>query len=222
MKIKYLLPVLLACLLALIQIAWSNEIEHPEGVVAYCFDGDTIKLKDRRVVRLAGIDAPETAKKDQPAQYYGRQARQTLESLCRGKTVSLQFPGSEIKDRHGRLIANVILPDGESVNEMMVSAGAAFFYPHSNLDPEFMKGLAELQAEAIQERRGLWDYLLSLPLAKAHYVGNRKSMRFFPADNCPAGEKIRPRNRENFGTLMDAFLAGYAPARYCIFWPAEK
>ena len=203
------------------QIQGQNQVQHPEGVVAYCFDGDTLKLKDRRIVRLAGIDAPETAHKDAPAQYYSRQARQILEGLARGKTIRLEFPGANIKDRHGRLIANALLPDGTSLNEQLVQAGAAFFYPHEDLDPEFQKRLAKLQAEAIQERRGFWEGLLNLPLAKENYVGNRNSLRFFP-NNCPPAQQIRPRNKENFGTLMDAFLAGYAPARICVFWPTEK
>lgn len=33
---------------------------------------------------------------------------------------------------------------------------------------------------------------------------------------------MKPRNRIHFGTLMDAFMAGYAPARVCPFWPEEN
>lgn len=196
-------------------------VQHPEGIVAYCFDGDTIKLRDRRIVRLAGIDSPETEHKDKPAQYYSRESRQLIEQLARGKTVRLEFPGTNIRDRHGRLVANVILPDGQSLNELMVLNGAAFFYPHKDLDPNFMDRLRELQMQAVTERRGFWEKLLSLPLAENHYVGNRESLRFFPA-NCPAAVHMRPRNREEFGNLMDAFLGGYAPARICVFWPLAQ
>lgn len=200
--------------------AFCVDANQPEGIVAYCFDGDTVKLKDRRVVRLAGIDSPEVAHKDAPAQYYSRQSRQMLESLTRGKPVRIVFPGVSNKDRHGRLIAELILPDGQSVNELMVDRGAAFFYPHQDLESEFQEKLKKAQADAIEERRGMWEHMLNLPLAKGHYVGNRASMRFFPA-YCQASGRIKPRNRENFGTLMDAFLAGYAPARICIFWPEQ-
>ncbi|MBD5640855.1 MAG: nuclease [Desulfovibrio sp.] len=222
MKTRISIPALLLILL----LAWQQalaaaQVQHPEGIVAYCFDGDTIKLRDRRIVRLAGIDAPETAHKDSPAQYYSRQSRQLLEELARGKTVQLEFPGENIRDRHNRLIANVILPDGQSLNELLVASGAAFFYPHPDLDPAFMEKLRELQAEAIRERRGFWEKLLSLPLADERYVGNRNSLRFFP-ENCPPARNMKPRNRENFGALIDAFLAGYAPARICVFWPEEK
>lgn len=196
----------------------QSPLAHPDGIVAKCFDGDTVKLMDRRVVRLAGIDAPELAHKGSPAQYYSRQSRQALESLVKGKKVRLEFPGMNPKDRYGRLVADARLPDGESLNERMVEEGAAFFYPHQDLNPEFQERLLKLQADAIHARRGMWARVLSLPIAKNNYVGNRNSLRFFPA-SCPAAHKIRPRNRVDFGTLMDAFLAGYAPARVCVFWP---
>lgn len=213
--------------LFLCQAVLAREASHPDGLVTYCFDGDTFKLRDRRIVRLAGIDAPETRHNDNPAQYYSNESREYLQSLIRGKTISLSFPGISSKDRYGRLVAEAFLPSGESVNEMMVRNGAAFFYPHRDLGPEFQEILREAQSEAIRERRGLWAHLLSLPLAEQTYIGNKASLRFFPA-GCIAAQRLKPRNREIFGTLMDAFMAGYAPARVpeggpsCTFWPLEK
>ena len=52
----------LLCLLVLasaVGAAPAAEQQATTGKVAKCFDGDTIKLTDRRTVRLAGIDAPE-------------------------------------------------------------------------------------------------------------------------------------------------------------------
>lgn len=220
MKIKTFYCAIFAfCILALPAAAAS--LDAPQsGVAAFCFDGDTFKLMDRRVARLAGIDCPEVAHKDKPAQYYSRQAKEALISLVKGKPVILDFPGVNQKDRYGRLLVDVFLPDGRSVNESMIERGAAFFYPHKDLGPEFQERLRNLQAEAIEERRGMWEHLLSLPLASQPYIGNRNSLRFFPAD-CPEAQAIKPRNRVNFGNLMDAFLAGYAPARVCLFWPNE-
>lgn len=191
------------------------------GAAAYCFDGDTFKLMDRRIARLAGIDAPEVAHKDQPAQFYSKEAKQALISLVKGKTINLEFPGVKSRDHYGRMIVDVILPDGSSVNEKMIERGAAFFYPHKDLGPEFQERLRALQAEAIEEKRGMWEKLLDMPVAHKHYIGNRNSLRFFPED-CPEAQRIKPRNRVNFGNLMDAFLAGYGPARICPFWPLEK
>lgn len=184
----------------------------PEGIVASCLDGDTFKLRDRRVVRLAGIDTPELNKRDRKPQYYARESAAILTAMTRGQKVRMQAAGQEAKDRYGRLVAEIFLPGGESVNEAMLAQGAAFFYYHAGLDADLVRRLQNIQSRAISERRGMWAHILSLPQAQETYVGNRNSRRFFPSDS-PESRKIKPRNRVFFGNLMDAFMAGYAPAR---------
>lgn len=193
-------------------------LPQPLGYVAHCFDGDTFKLTDRRTVRLAGVDAPELSKGDRKGQLFAREARDQLTHLTQGQQVMLLQAGVKHRDIHGRLLAEVLLPDGRSLNEVMVRNGAAYFYPHRDLSPRLQERLRALQHEAIAERRGMWGFLLSQPVAKNTYLGNKESLRFFPAD-CAEAQSIRPRNRVYFGNLMDAFMAGYAPARVCPFWP---
>lgn len=213
---KAALLILFCCLLPAAVRAEQEPLPQPEGVVARCFDGDTLKLTDRRVVRLAGIDTPETGRDNSKPQYYAREARQELDALAKGQKAA----GVKSKDRYGRIVADVRLEDGRSLSDLMIERGAAFYYPHQDQNPHLQERLRALQEQAINERRGLWAYLLSLPLAHLNYTGNRDSLRFFPAD-CPDAQHIKPRNRVYFGTLMDAFLAGYAPARVCQFWPAQ-
>ena len=217
---KAALLILFCCLLPAAVRAEQEPLPQPEGVVARCFDGDTLKLTDRRVVRLAGIDTPETGRDNSKPQYYAREARQELDALAKGQKVCLFAAGVKSKDRYGRIVADVRLEDGRSLSDLMIERGAAFYYPHQDQNPHLQERLRALQEQAINERRGLWAYLLSLPLAHLNYTGNRDSLRFFPAD-CPDAQHIKPRNRVYFGTLMDAFLAGYAPARVCQFWPAQ-
>ena len=193
-------------------------LPQPLGFVATCFDGDTLKLTDRRVVRLAGIDAPELAKGDRKGQLFAREARGQIITLTQGQQVKLLQAGVKNRDLHGRILAEVLLPDGSSLNEIMVRDGAAYFYPHRDLSPQLQERLRNLQHKAIAERRGMWGFLLSQPVAKNTYLGNKESLRFFPSD-CAEAQRIRPRNRVYFGNLMDAFMAGYAPARICPFWP---
>lgn len=209
------------CLLLCAAQARAMPAQAVESPVAHCFDGDTLKLANRRVVRLAGIDAPETSRHGQPGQYYSREAKQLLSRLAQGQRVTAVPRGALARDRYGRMVAEILLPDGSSLNERMIAEGAAFFYHHEDLDPEYEERLRQLQNTAIHERRGMWAKLLESPAGLASYVGNRHSRRFFPLD-CSDALKIRPRNREYFGNLMDAFLAGYAPARVCPFWPREN
>lgn len=180
-----------------------------------------MQLTNRSRVRLAGIDTPELKPRKGKPQFYAREARELLTRLARGQEILLFAVGKEDRDKHGRIIADVRLKDGRSLNGIMVREGAAFFYPHKGLDTAYQDWLLALQAEAIKERRGMWAEVLSRPEALKNYTGNRNSLRFFPSD-CPDARKMKPRNRIHFGTLMDAFMAGYAPARVCPFWPEEN
>ena len=214
----------LLCLLVLasaVGAAPAAEQQATTGKVAKCFDGDTIKLTDRRTVRLAGIDAPEMDHGKHKPQYFAREATEQLTRLAQGKEVRLVAVDAKGKDHYGRIVADVILPDGHSLSDTMVRNGAAFVYPHTEQSAHFQERLRKLQHEAIAARRGMWAHILTLPAAKKTYLGNRESMRFFPTD-CAEVQHIKPRNRVFFGTLMDAFMAGYAPARPCNFWPTVK
>lgn len=109
-------------------------------------DGDTITvLHDGRlrVVRLNGIDAPEWG---QPS---GQQAKQFTADLALGKTVTVRI---REQDRYERTIADVILPDGRSLNQEIVRAGYALWFRRYSADPR----LAVAEAAARGARAGLW------------------------------------------------------------------
>jgi micrococcal nuclease len=74
--------------------------------VVYILDGDTIEVlhnKKRERIRLNGIDCPENG------QAFGTRAKQAISVLIFGKEVTVHTHG---KDRYGRSIADVLLPDG--------------------------------------------------------------------------------------------------------------
>jgi len=94
------------------------------------YDGDTIHVEvdlgcdidTRLTVRLAGINAPELAVK--PA---GPDARDFLAATLGAGAITLRT----IKDRrekYGRYLGILILPDGTNVNDLMVSSGHAVVY----------------------------------------------------------------------------------------------
>jgi endonuclease YncB( thermonuclease family) len=56
------------------------------------------------------------------------------------------------RDRYGRLLATVRLPDGRSANEEIVRAGYAWWFRRYSRD----RALARLEAEAREAHRGLW------------------------------------------------------------------
>jgi micrococcal nuclease len=188
--------------------------------VAAVYDGDTCRLDDGRRLRLAGIDAPETAHEGRPAQYYAAQAAADLERLTRG--VPLRYVGvGPGQDRFGRLLGDLLRPDGLSVTEALLADGAAFVFWHDDLPPERLERLLSLQRRAMAEKRGFWPRLLALPQPGAPYVGNAASRRFH-APQCPDAARIGRRNRVVLPTLAEAFGQGYAPARECTPWPQAR
>ncbi len=85
-------------------------------------DGDTITVlhsgKGERI-RLHGIDCPEKR------QAFGNRAKQFTSKLVFAKTVTVQPVD---RDRYGRTVGVVLLPDGRSLNHELVSAGLAWMY----------------------------------------------------------------------------------------------
>ena len=110
-------------------------------------EGDTITVlsKDKPVrVRLHGIDYPEKR------QAFGNRAKQATSKLVFGQTVTVRDLG---KDRYGRTVGEVLLPDGRSLNRELVKAGFAWWYRRYAPDNEPLK---QLEQEAREAKRGLW------------------------------------------------------------------
>lgn len=117
------------------------------GKVIKVLDGDTIDIlynnKPTRI-RFNGIDAPE---KGQP---HGQKAKQFVLDLAAQKIVSVNVTDT---DRYDRSIGDIILPDGRNLNREVVKAGYAWHYVKYSDDVT----LGELEKEARQARRGLWQ-----------------------------------------------------------------
>ncbi len=109
-------------------------------------DGDTITVlhdgKGERI-RLHGIDCPEKR------QAFGKRAKQLTSNLVFGKTVTVQVLD---RDRYGRTVGVVLLPDRRSLNHELVRAGLAWMYRRYTHD----QSLSDLEEEARVARRGLW------------------------------------------------------------------
>ena len=198
-----------------VQAAWAESVRVREVI-----DGDTLRLTDGRSLRLAGLDTPELGHGKTRDQYYAREARDVLKTLVTGQSLTLRAVNQKDQDRHKRVLAEALLPDGRSVNELLLAQGAATAYWHKDLDARFWQRMLEAQRQALQGERGLWAHILRHKVGQAAYMGNRNSQRFFPTD-CKEGHSINPRNRVPFDGLAAAYTAGYAPARVCEFWPLD-
>jgi micrococcal nuclease len=123
-------------------------------------DGDTIHvLMDGRdeVVRLIGINTPETVDPRRAVQCFGKEASTRMKELAQGKIVRLEYDETQdLRDAYNRILAYVYLEDGQMLNRKMVAEGYAYEYTYMKpykYQPEFK----ELQILARTSSRGLWS-----------------------------------------------------------------
>jgi endonuclease YncB( thermonuclease family) len=125
----------------------TAQVEQVSARVVGVSDGDTIGILyegHREPVRLSEIDCPEYN------QAFGTRAKLFTSDLVFGRTVTIRTAG---RDRYGRILAEVMLPDGRSLNRELVRAGLAWRYRGYSSD----ESLGALEAEARAARRGLWS-----------------------------------------------------------------
>jgi endonuclease YncB( thermonuclease family) len=144
MKICVLTFVLHCLLMPLTALAW-------EARVVDVADGDTVTVEpvkggERIKVRLHGIDAPETR------QPYGHAAKGFVSNATLYKIVDIK-EAQQGKDRYGRTVAVVVIPNVGILQEMLLVNGLAWVYL------QYCKNCAAwmaLQNQAQGQRRGLW------------------------------------------------------------------
>ncbi len=122
--------------------------------VAVVYDGDTFRTQDSLVVRLLGIDAPESY---QPG---GDIARDILEKYVSGREVRLESDSSD-KDQYGRLLRYVYVGDTMVNLAMMRKGYAAFRMFQATL--KYQDTLARAEEEAARTGRGLWSFNVFTP-----------------------------------------------------------
>jgi endonuclease YncB( thermonuclease family) len=115
--------------------------EQLTGKVVGISDGDTISvIRESKAVkvRIYGIDAPEKA------QAFGTRARRFTAALVFQKAATIVIHAT---DRYGRIVGEVLLPDGRSLSQELVRAGMAWWYrPYAAKDTTLVQLEAETRA----------------------------------------------------------------------------
>jgi len=137
-----------------------------QGIVTWVHDGDTLEIGDLGKVRLIGIDTPEreASPRDMFLEQQGitatrqraiyQAARAYTIRLVRGQMVSLSLDHPP-RDRYGRLLAYVHLPDGRLLNRILLEQGLAVVYRRFTF--RLKKDFLAAEAQAKQSGRGLWQ-----------------------------------------------------------------
>ncbi len=82
------------------------------------------------IIRFIGVDTPETHKPNTPVECYGPEAAaHTKDVISKFGKVRLQADRLDTnRDRYGRLLRYVYLPDGTLLDEQIIQQGYGFAY----------------------------------------------------------------------------------------------
>lgn len=131
----------------------SENVQLGPYLVTYVVDGDTIDVDINGVlkrVRYIGVDTPENAVEENPAECFAREATEFNRELVEGKYVTLVKDVSEV-DKYGRLLRYVYAED-EFVNLSLIKGGYARFV---TFPPDVSQASVLLEAERGSKEAGL-------------------------------------------------------------------
>ncbi|MEK7132705.1 MAG: thermonuclease family protein [Patescibacteria group bacterium] len=137
-------------------ISAGSETFYP---VTKVVDGDTMAVDingKNTIIRLIGLDTPETVDPRKPVQCFGKEASNKARELLDGKRVRIEMdPSQGERDKYGRLLAYIYLEDGSLFNQMMIERGFGHEYTY-NLPYRYQKEFKEEEKTARENKLGLW------------------------------------------------------------------
>ena len=133
------------------------------ALVARVVDGDTLEIRipDRAhrrsatQVRLWGVNCPEAATRNRPAEPLADEARTLTAALTAGGPLTLTLEAHRTRGSYGRLLAYVELPDGGDLGAALLRAGLARAddrWPHARLGR-----YDRIEGEARDRGVGIWS-----------------------------------------------------------------
>ncbi len=142
-------------------LLWASDgcrpCNEPLQGVERIVDGDTLVLENGEKVRLIGINTPELAHQGHPEEPGGRAARDALERLVRDNDGRLRVcPGSDPRDRYGRLLAHLAGRQGDDIAYRLLLQGQG----HVIAIPPNLGSLdchRSAESKARKSRLGVWD-----------------------------------------------------------------
>jgi len=201
-------PVAFCCLLFICNSSSQAQI------VKRVIDGDTIQLGNGEMIKLIGVDTPETKHPQKPVEYYGKEAYTFTRKMVEGQQVRIEY-AQQKKDKYGRTPAYVYLTDGTFLNAEIIKQG----YGHAYIAFPFkyLEQFRQYEKDARNNKLGLWAAKPKEPekkLIKEKYVGSKFSNKYH-FSTCTSAQRIKPANRRVFYSVKKAVDAGYVPCKSC-------
>jgi micrococcal nuclease len=139
-------------------------VEEPKKVeetyeVVKVVDGDTLSLNmngKTEVLRLIGMDTPETVDPRKPVQCFAKEASTKAKEMLTGKRVRVEADPSQGElDKYNRLLRYIFLEDGTFYNKLMIEDGFAHEYTY-NIPYKYQSEFKEAETRAREGKRGFW------------------------------------------------------------------
>jgi micrococcal nuclease len=132
------------------------------GKVTRHVDGDTVHVTLENPpegfgkiekIRMIGVDTPETVHPNKDVEYFGKEASDFTKNALLGRDVLIALDW-DTRDKYGRLLAYIYLPDGSCHNAELIRQGYAHAY--TRFPFQFMEEFRGLEQEARAAKSGLW------------------------------------------------------------------
>ena len=125
--------------------------------VASVTDGDTLRLRDGRSVRLIGLNAPEMGRKGRSAEPFAQAAKRRLQALVDASDGRIGLlHGQQARDHYGRVLAHAFDRQGTNLEAALLAEGLGYFVA---IAPN--TALADCHRRTEQRarvaKRGLWQ-----------------------------------------------------------------
>lgn len=153
-------PISATGLMALVYGLGDSPQEYAQ--VTRVIDGDTVEvevLETTQVVRLIGVDTPETVHPEEPVECFGPESSDFVTERLEGETVQLVLPAvGDTSDHYGRTLAYIwTVEDGQRTslfNETLLRRGYA---ETSGFSHEHIRRFERLESDARQRDVGMWS-----------------------------------------------------------------
>ena len=158
-----------------VSVQAAADVEWRHGKVAKFVDGDTLVLQSGETIRLAGINTPEMATDDRPAEPLALKARDVLAAQLADRQVLIE-DAPQPRDRYGRTLAYLFRADGASVQEALLRRGlasAVVILPNDRYLDRFIQA----EQAAHRAKRGIWALTYYAPTPAGEIRGGYQFVR---------------------------------------------
>ena len=151
-------------------------------------DGDTFKTSKKKTIRLIGINTPEIHHPEKGVEYFGKEAANYTRKFLKGENVYLQHDIQK-KDKYGRELAYVFLPDGTFFNARLVYEGYAdlMTIPPNLKYTDLFKKLAK---KARTLKKGLWAKKIKESIKKYQLISWKNADKYYEKKVTVTGKVI--------------------------------